>query len=145
MRRDLIIVITCGARKVDHPAPAWQLYTGTWFKALWNWASTVVPRSRIMIMSAKHGLLHANQITAPYNVRMGDPGSVDSAAIARQVAALGRDEPMLFVGGTAYWKVLHVAAPHARRLVMKGGMGHQIQFLKLNRGQVPDVQDQPKD
>ena len=53
----MIVVIPCGAKKVDHRAPAGKLYTGPYFSACLKWALSRVVSTPIYILSAKYGLL----------------------------------------------------------------------------------------
>lgn len=60
-----ILLIGCGKSKRTVPCPARELYIGPLFTARRQYAeSTGCPW---LIVSAKHWLLHPDQITAPYN------------------------------------------------------------------------------
>ena len=92
-------VVPCGAAKLDRPAPARELYTGTMFRHTWanavrcaelDEAAGLGP-ARVLILSAKYGLVDPEQILEPYDLRMGGPGSVSPDLLAGQALALGID------------------------------------------------------
>ncbi len=60
-----VILIACSGSKLDHPAPAKDLYTGQLFKKSKAYAEA--SRRPYFILSAFHHLLEPNQTIAPYN------------------------------------------------------------------------------
>lgn len=82
----ITIIIPCGAAKLDRPAPARDLYTGQMFRHTLHAAQTEADAigGRVLILSAQHGLIDPDTVIAPYNTRMGQPGSVTPGTIARQ-------------------------------------------------------------
>jgi len=86
-------VIPCGAGKLDRPAPARDLYTGAMFKhtlatAL---AEAGATDGRVLILSARYGLVELGTVLAPYEQRMGQPGAITPVALAAQALAYGID------------------------------------------------------
>jgi hypothetical protein len=67
-----VIVIPCSAAKLPHPAPAGELYTGSWHRLARSAADAIAGRSdaRVVIMSALHGLLELDELVEPYDVSM---------------------------------------------------------------------------
>lgn len=64
----IFTLIGCGARKLPHPAPARDLYTGSLFRAARGYAeATGRPWA---IASALHGVLLPDQEVEPYDVRL---------------------------------------------------------------------------
>lgn len=88
-------VIPCGAGKLDHPAPARDLYTGSMFRHTLHSALTCASMddqpARVLILSARYGLLELDEVIAPYDLRMDQPGSITPAQLTDQAAALGID------------------------------------------------------
>lgn len=86
-------IIPCGAGKLDSPAPARDLYTGQMFRhtlaAAQAEADTI--GGRVLILSAKHGLIDLDTVVSPYEQKMGQAGSVTPGTIAAQALALGID------------------------------------------------------
>lgn len=97
-------VIPCGGEKLDHAAPAGELYTGQMFRhALTSVqrlaAKDAVPagdwwpgrEARVLVLSAKYGLVQLDQVLEPYDLRMGQPESVTVEQLAVQAQAFGID------------------------------------------------------
>lgn len=89
-------VIPCGAGKLDHAAPAAELYTGTMFRHTYENVAKMAAGDRaaghevrILILSALHGLLEVDQVVEPYELKMGAAGSVTAERIREQATALG--------------------------------------------------------
>ena len=60
-----IALVACSKKKLDHPARAKDLYCSTWFRLARAWAETNA--DQWWILSAEHGLVHPDQILAPYD------------------------------------------------------------------------------
>lgn len=92
-------VVPCGGAKLDRPAPARELYTGSMFRHTFEHASRCAELdeaaglgpARVLILSALHGLVDPDQVLEPYDLRMGQPGSVSVPTLAAQARALGID------------------------------------------------------
>ncbi len=90
-------VIPCGGSKLDRPAPARELYTGSMFRHTLTVASRAAADdmasgrgpARVLILSALHGLVELDTVLAPYDLKMGRPGSVDVATLMRQAEEFG--------------------------------------------------------
>lgn len=85
-----IVVIACGATKLGTTAPAARLYTSPHFALMLRAARQVAERQsgRVLILSALHGLVELDTELAPYNVKMGQAGSIAPATLSAQLAAL---------------------------------------------------------
>ncbi len=61
-------LVGCGARKLDRPAPARELYTGTLFRL----ASAYAERAcdEWYVLSALHGLVHPDEVLSPYDLTL---------------------------------------------------------------------------
>jgi hypothetical protein len=53
-------------------------------------ADALTTPDRILILSALHGLLPLDEVIAPYELRMGQPGSIGAGGLGRQLAMLSR-------------------------------------------------------
>jgi hypothetical protein len=127
----------CGARKLTEPAPAGQLYTGSYHLACRRAAAALTTPDRILILSALHGLLPLDQVTTPYELRMGQPGSIGAAALRRQAEQLDLvDELQVIVlAGRAYTTAALTVWPHASTpLAGAGGLGRQLAVLSRIAG-----------
>jgi len=82
-----LVVIACGAEKLDRPAQAAELYTSGHFRLMLKAARRLAQDhgGRAVIMSALHGLVELDAVVAPYDLKMGQPGSITAAAVAGQL------------------------------------------------------------
>lgn len=88
--KDPIIVIPCGKKKLDHAAPAGDLYIGSQHRLARQAADRLAFNNfgRVVILSAKHGLLDLDTVIEPYDLTVGDEGAVDKGYVARQLIAM---------------------------------------------------------
>lgn len=134
--KDTIIIIPCGARKQSGSHLAQHLYTGPYFKACLHWALSNAEPANIFILSAKYGLLALDDCIETYEMRMGNPGSIQLKEVRQQ--AYDRDliqKHCIAIGGRSYTGLckqiwINCETP----LEGKGGQGKQIHWLKYNHG-----------
>lgn len=126
-----LVVIPCGAKKLDHPAHARDLYTGGGFRLSLKAAEAL--KRNFLILSAKYGLIGPFQTLAPYDLKMGDRGSVGSLVVMRQAQELGvlNEHDVTLLLPKAYARVALDVWPWARWLfdVPDLRMGKQRQML----------------
>ena len=65
-----VLLVACGDAKLDHPAPAAELYTGSLTRAAIRHA--IATGHPWYIVSACHGLVDPATVLAPYNVSIAD-------------------------------------------------------------------------
>jgi hypothetical protein len=126
-----LIVITCGSRKLDHRAPAGELYTGAYHRACRRAADALEPE-RLLILSSAHGLVGVEDVIDPYDTPMGAAGSVSGAQLTAQARERGVLEldPVIVLAGRRHLQLAQAVWPHAvGPLTGIGGMGHQISYL----------------
>lgn len=133
----MTIIIPCGAKKVSKKTTADKMYVGSYFKMNLKFALSVAPRSKIFILSAKHGLISLNTVLEPYNLKMGEPGSVSAQTIKKQAEELNLDDKIYALGGSLYVEALRSAGLKVKAITMGLGMGRQMQLLKQNMGRLP--------
>jgi hypothetical protein len=95
-------VVPCGAAKATAPTQARDLYTSAHFRyvldaalSLAAWDTAHGAPARVLIMSARYGLVELDQVLAPYDTTIRDKDAVVAEVLAAQAAALGiewRDE-----------------------------------------------------
>lgn len=97
-------VIPCGADKEDHPAPARDLYTGAMFRHTLTAALAAVDAhhqdgetAQVLILSARYGLVHLDEVLTPYEQRMDRSGRVAADTITVQAWMFGLDEVYAFL------------------------------------------------
>lgn len=92
-------VIPCGGAKADHPAQARDLYVGSMFRHTLAAAERMVALdvaegrgpARVLILSARYGLVGLDEVLEPYDLRMESHGSVTVEVLAAQALTLGID------------------------------------------------------
>jgi len=136
---DVIIIIPCGFLKVDKPTIAQDLYIGPYFRSNLAWAKSVAPEGQIYILSAKHGLMPLHAVVAPYNLKMGQPGSVSALVIKDQASRLNLTDGrrVYGIGGKLYLDKLRSVFPDLRCPVEGKSIGVSMSILKKNRGRLP--------
>lgn len=123
---DPLAVVACGAAKLDHAAPARDLYTGQHFRLALAAAEAITPR--VVILSARYGLLPLDAVAEPYEQRIDQPGAITADELRHQAAALdlrgARDVRVL--AGAAYFHAARAVWPWARHeLAGCPGIGYQ--------------------
>lgn len=136
----MIGLVACSKSKLDHAAPARELYTGTLFK----YASQYAEREcdRWYILSAEHGLVHPDTVIEPYDLSLYWLSSPEYIAWGENVRAqltMVRDRSCVIT-----WMVLAGAVYHdpivggvfdVVELPLAGmGIGQQIAWLKEQLG-----------
>lgn len=120
-------IVACGEKKSAYPAKVKDLYQGNYFNACFNYAREM--SDSIYILSAKHGLVHPDEVIAPYNLRIGSEGSVTWQEVKEQAYNLGiADDEVVILGGSDYVKFAKKVWPNAVQ-VLKGGLLTQIKWL----------------
>lgn len=108
-----VAIIPCGQDKLDAPAPAADLYCGDMFRMSIAAARSIAEGddAQVLVLSALHGLVQLDQVIAPYDLRMGAPGSVTAETVAAQALALGIDwgADVYALLPSAYFEVLDAA------------------------------------
>lgn len=92
-------VIPCGGVKLDHAAPAHQLYVGSMFRHTFENATRCAESdtaaglgpARVLILSALHGLVDPGTVLEPYDMKMGQPGSITVDRLTEQARGFGID------------------------------------------------------
>lgn len=106
-----IVVIACGAAKLERTASAAELYTSANFRLHLRAAEALAAElgGRVRILSALHGLIDPAAAIAPYDVKMGDAGSIAVDVLAEQLAELA-PRSILTLLPRAYASALDLAA-----------------------------------
>ena len=99
----MIGLVSCAAKKLDHPAPARHLYTSALFRMSLKYAEAHC--STTYILSALYGLVPLDAVIAPYDVRLkaganNYPWALD---VVRELAARHpRGGDLLLLAGAVY-------------------------------------------
>lgn len=129
-----LVVIGCGRAKRPVTSPARLLYTGSYFLLCQRAALALRPDNGYLILSAKYGLVTPDTELEPYDLRMGQPGSVSAAVISDQAERLGyaAEDSVVVLASRRYADMVRTVWPHAvAPLLSAPGMGHQRRVLSL--------------
>ncbi|MFJ5588284.1 DUF6884 domain-containing protein [Streptomyces noursei] len=106
-----VYIVPCGGAKATtkagkplDAAPAGELYVGSYHKACRKAADHLaMPVDTVLILSAKFGLVPLDEWLPTYDLKAGDPGTVDATTLRAQARALRLDTfPTTVFGGRAY-------------------------------------------
>lgn len=134
-------LVGCASAKLSRPAPARDLYTSPLFRKASAYAEATCVRW--YVLSAKHGLIHPDEVVEPYNVKLGratrDPETnappihqwaqrvCEHLAEALQDVA---DPHLVVLAGEQYRTILYQDMPWPYDVPMKGlGLGEQLAWL----------------
>lgn len=97
-----VILISCAATKLDHPAPAADLYTSPLFVKARSYAEG--SGHPWFVLSARHGLVEPTTVLEPYDLKLADLTPGERSAWADRVTRA------LFLRGFGGWGVFEVHA-----------------------------------
>jgi len=121
-----LVIVGCGRGKLDHPAPAGELYTGQQFRACMTAARALTTPDRIRILSAAHGLLDLDEVTAPYDVTLASVGAVTPYQLRADAERSGLlEEPVILLAGAAYTHLARSVWPAAQTPLAGLAIGKQ--------------------
>jgi hypothetical protein len=122
-----LAILSCSAKKLDHPAPAKDLYQGTLFKKCrelcekrgWDY----------IILSAKHGIVFPEQVLCPYDKKL------ENMADARELFHKIYDKIWYIIG--EYDEVYIIAGKFYTEFYYSNGVGedhYKCNFIRDERG-----------
>lgn len=126
----MIVILGCGSSKHDKGMPAIDLYKGGNFSLRRSLARDLVDDRRIFILSAKFGLIRSSQVIQPYDLRLGDEGSVTKQRVASQARRLRiSNYPAIFLGGSDYYDLCREAFVRVESILPKAIIHRQHLFM----------------
>lgn len=129
-----IVVIGCGAAKLDHAAPAAELYTGQHFRVCRSTAEALAAPGCWFILSARYGLVEPTAVLEPYDLILGQPGAVQWPLVRRQALRLGvYGDRVTALCGAAYADLLFHVFRDVRRPLAGLGIGQQRGMMRALR------------
>ncbi|MFF8028681.1 DUF6884 domain-containing protein [Streptomyces sp. NPDC007896] len=133
--RPELVVIPCGSRKLGRRARAADLYVGSYHRACRTAADALRP-DRLLILSARYGLLDLDDVIDPYDTPHGAADAITAQALLKQATV--RDivllDPVVALGGARHVGLVRAVWPHARTpLAGTRGMGEQMARLAVLR------------
>lgn len=130
-----LVIVPCGKKKRDYACRADRMYLGTYHRLCLDYARLLVlpdPGGVILILSAKYGLLPLSQKIEPYELRMGQPGSITATRVAQQATELEvMNHSAIVLGGSDYSKICRAVWLDCKTpLAGIGGIGKQLHWLR---------------
>lgn len=142
-----IYILGCGAKKLDQPSRARDLYTGSLFKASLAYALSQVSDTSIRVLSAKHGLVLLDATLAPYDATWKSGPCISTGELAAQMPATWTAANFVLLCGLDYRMALGYAydsrfhKPMKAKIPMEGlGIGQQVKWLKEQTKEKTDEQ-----
>lgn len=136
-----LVIVACGARKAAcFEAPAGEMYLGGYHRAARRAADAIAtPGTRVMILSARYGLLDLDDRILPYDMRLGQRFAITAEGLREQAEQLGllpTAEVVAFAPAQYANLVTHVW-PHAQRPLAGTRGGEQMaRFTALATGRI---------
>ncbi len=121
VKSEKVVLIACCKQKGEKAAPARELYKSPLFKTRLEYAESLNP-DRILILSAKHGLLELDQVIEPYDISMKGKSPEEKRNWAR----------------VAYNKISTMLQPTGSEFIFLTGKDYRTELSKL-LGQHPDA------
>lgn len=129
--RATVVVVPCSAAKAPtaKALPARSLYVGPYHLLCRRAAEAITGVDGVVVLSALYGFVTLDQHLSPYELRMGQPGSVQPDRLRAQADDLGLLCPsrrVIALGGRAYVEAVAGVRPDALRpLAGCRGIGEQ--------------------
>jgi hypothetical protein len=126
-----IAIVGCSQTKAVHRCRAVQMYTGQYFRACMDAARSIAP-GQVYILSAKYGLVGPGEVIDPYDLRLGQYGSVDAEHVRYQADACQLLAcRVTALCGAGYADLIEAAWPdgHVDRPLAHLSIGQQLHLL----------------
>lgn len=130
-----VVLIACCKRKLEHAAPAEQLYQGELFRKSLAYARSLKP-DEIYVLSAKLGVVPLDQTISPYEQTLNRMPVDDRRAWSKRVAAElaqiadPQNDRFTFLTSKRYREGLLPYIRHADIPLEGLGIGQQLRWLK---------------
>ena len=137
-----LVIVPCGAKKqtAEEVCEAGEMYVGSYHQACRRAAEALAEDGcRVLILSAKYGLLRLTDYIARYDLRAGDPGAITGEALREQAHKLyATGAQVTILGGAEYVRLAREVWPDAEApLSGCRGIGEQLARLAGIRKGVP--------
>ena len=146
-KRSDYVIIPCGSAKLGKAAAASEFYTGSMFQDALRTARKLYTDDRIYVLSAKYGLVKLDQVLKPYNVKLGDKGSISPKKLSKMIKDLGIEGTVTSLLPKQYHKLFTDAARNELQIeqYFEGtrGIGDQKARLSQLRDTAPETIQAP--
>ena len=131
--RERVVIVPCGGKQdKTEVCPAGDMYVGSYHRACRRAAEVLAgDAGRVLILSAKYGLVRLSHYIARYDLRAGDPGTITGEALREQAHKLyATGARVTALGGAEYIRLAREVWPDAET-PLNGcrGIGEQLARL----------------
>jgi hypothetical protein len=143
-----IVLLSCSKSKLDHAAPAQELYSASpMFKKTLEYGKSLKP-DKMYILSAKHHLVPLNKKLAPYDKTLKEMPADEKEAwgeeVAKQMKSSGIDlknDNFIFLTGNEYLKPLlkYIPSDHVSKPMEGKRFGQRLSWLNSQIQNVKEV------
>ncbi|MFM9625090.1 DUF6884 domain-containing protein [Streptomyces turgidiscabies] len=122
-----VVVIPCSGLKLDHEAPAGELYVGKLHTHARRTADALTAHGgTVLVLSALHGFLPLDQVIGPYDHVWEDAGSITVEELRAQATDMGlTDADVVLLTPSRYTQRAAAVWPQARTPLAHLGIGRQ--------------------
>lgn len=130
-----VVLISCVKKKLNHVAPAKDLYTSPLFRLSWKYAQTCNP-DKIFILSAKYHLLNPENAVEPYDQTLRHMNSQErkewSAEVLKELKSNTdtKNDKFVLLAGRTYLKYIEDEIVHKEEPLKGLSFGRRISRLK---------------
>lgn len=124
-------LVGCASQKLRRAAPARELYVSQLFKKASAYAELIC--DRWYVLSAKHGLVHPDQVLEPYDVKLGT--NARTSPLIHQWADMVRKQLAAELTGIGKPKLIALAGEQFRYAVYRGPWEYEVPMQGLGIGQ----------
>ena len=133
-----IVLVSCATTKLDRRAKAEDLYVSDLFRKSFAYARSLRPAA-IFILSAKHGLVHPEDVIEPYNQTLNtmNPAEIiswsDSVLCQLRKQTDVQDDHFIFLAGDRYRRYLTPRLCSVEVPMQGLRIGEQLRWLNRRR------------
>ena len=131
----MVVLISCAKKKLDHAAPAKDLYASPLFRLSWKYAQTRNP-DKIFILSAKYRLLDPEKVVEPYDQTLKRMNRQERKGWSAEVLKELRDntdtknDKFVLLAGRSYLEYMKDEIVHKEEPLKGLSIGKRISRLK---------------
>ncbi|WP_199570565.1 DUF6884 domain-containing protein [Streptomyces murinus] len=127
-----VVVVPCSGKKQAVPAPAGEMYLGSYHRACRATADVLTAdNGLVLVLSSRYGLVTLDEVLEPYEMTFRDRGAVSDLVLRAQARNLGVDsaQDVTVLAGADYVTAARSVWPHASAPLTGLGIGKQRQRL----------------
>jgi hypothetical protein len=131
---ETLVLTSCCKKKLNHPAPAGELYCGNMFRTVKDFAER--KGYDLIIVSAKHGLVSPSQVLNPYEKVLrnrSDIGAIQPAVVASLKRMLPAYDKVIVICGKKYREAISPVIDSRFEIMTAHSYGEFVKKVKEMR------------